>query len=69
MMVSGEPDCVDQVPRRTAYQAAHPETEIIYLAPVWQAIIREGGEGMTVITRPSLGRLLDTLEKRGEPAS
>lgn len=61
MMVWGEPDYIDQVPRRMAYEAAHPETEIIYLSPWWQAILREA-DGQTIITRPSLGKLLDKLE-------
>ena len=42
MMVRGEPEYIDQVPRRAAYEAAHPAVEIIYLSPYWQAIIREG---------------------------
>ena len=37
----GEPGYVDQVPRRFAYETAHPETEIIYLGDFWQAIICE----------------------------
>jgi len=62
MMVRGEPDYIDQVPRRLTYEAAHPDVEIIYLSPVWQAIIREEA-GQTIITRPSLGKLLDSLDK------
>jgi hypothetical protein len=61
MMVRGEPDSVDQVPRRETYEAAHPDVEIIYLSPSWQAIIPED-DGETIITRPSLGKLLDKLE-------
>jgi hypothetical protein len=61
MMVRGEPDYIDQVMRRHAYAAAHPDVEIIYLSPYWQAIVREEA-GQTIITRPSLGRLLDKLE-------
>ena len=61
MMVRGEPDYADQVPRRMAYEAAHPDAEIIYLVPFWQAIIRED-DGLQVITRPSLEKLLDKLE-------
>jgi hypothetical protein len=61
VMVRGEPDYPDNVPRREVYEQAHPETEIIYLSPWWQAIIREG-DGQTIITRPSLGKLLDKLE-------
>jgi hypothetical protein len=61
MMVRGEPDYIDQVMRRHAYEAAHKNVEIIYLGPVWQAIVREDA-GQTIITRPSLGKLLDKLE-------
>jgi hypothetical protein len=43
------------------YEAAHPDVEIICLSPAWQAIIREEA-GQTIITRPSLGKLLDKLE-------
>jgi hypothetical protein len=56
-----EPGYVDQVVRRQEYEAAHPETEIIYLGPHWQAIIREEA-GVTVITRHDLRVLLDKLE-------
>jgi hypothetical protein len=61
MMVRGEPDYIDQVMRRREYEAAHPNVEIIYLNPYWQAIVRED-DGETIITRPSLGKLLDKLE-------
>jgi len=61
MMVRGEPDYVDQVPRRMAYEAAHPNVEILYLGPYWQAIIREDN-GQTIITRHELRNLLDKLE-------
>ena len=61
MMVRGEPEYVDQVPRRAAYEAAHPDVEIIYLGPYWQAIIREE-TGQMIITRYSLKALLDKLE-------
>jgi hypothetical protein len=60
-MVRGEPDYVDNVVRRKAYESAHPNLEIIYLSPFWQAIVRED-DGMTIITRTSLKRLLDKLE-------
>ena len=60
MMVRGEPDYVDQVPRRMAYEAAHPDVEIIYLGPYWQAIIREE-DGQAIYTRHSLKQLLDKL--------
>ena len=62
--VRGEPGYADQVPRREAYEKAHPETEIIYLGPHWQAIIREE-TGLTVITRLDLRGLLDKLESPG----
>jgi hypothetical protein len=61
MMVQGEPDYVDQVPRREAYEAAHPNVEILYFGPYWQGIVSEG-EGKTIITRHSLKQLLDKLE-------
>jgi hypothetical protein len=57
----GEPEYVDQVPRRLAYEAAHPDVEILYLGPYWQAIIREE-TGKTIITRHALKGLLDKLE-------
>jgi len=72
MMVSGDPGYVDQVPRRLEYEAAHPDVEILYLGPCWQAIIREKG-GLTIITRYELRTLLDKLEKLtaddGKPGS
>jgi hypothetical protein len=61
MMVRGEPEYVDQVPRRLDYEAAHPDAEILYLGPYWQAIVREE-TGQTIITRHSLKQLLDKLE-------
>jgi len=61
MRVRGEPEYADQVPRRQAYQAAHPEVEILYLGPCWQAIICEES-GKTIITRYELKGLLDKLE-------
>ena len=61
-MVRNEPDYADQVPRRQAYEAAHPDVEILYIRPMWQAILYEDNDGMTIITRPSLGKLLDKLE-------
>jgi hypothetical protein len=67
--VAGEPGYVDQVPRRVAYEAAHPNAQIIYLGPYWQAIIREGNDGMTIITRYDLRFLLDKLESLDAAAS
>jgi hypothetical protein len=66
MMVRGELDYVDQVPRRLAYEKTHPNTEIVYISPHWQAITREDGDGLTVITRLSLGQLMDKLESLDE---
>ncbi len=62
VMVHGEPEYVDQVPRRFAYEAEHPEVEIIYIGPHWQAIIREENDGKHIIIRHSLKTLLDKLE-------
>ena len=61
MMVRGEPEYVDQVPRREAYEAGHPNVEIFYLGPYWQAIIRKEA-GQTIITLYNLKGLLDKLE-------
>jgi hypothetical protein len=60
-LVRGEPDYVDQVPRRAAYEAAHPQVKITYHGPHWQAVIPETA-GETVITRYSLKALLDKLD-------
>ena len=59
--MSSEPGYVDQVPRREAYEVAHPNVEILYLGPYWQAIVREEA-GQTIFTRHSLKGLLDKLE-------
>jgi hypothetical protein len=53
----------DQVPRRARFEAAHPQVQIVYLGPAWQAVIpRDGGED--VLTRFELRDLLDELERR-----
>ena len=62
IMVIGEPAYADQVPRRQAYEAAHPQTEIIYRGAYWQALIPEP-DGETVITRYTLRELLDKLDE------
>ena len=59
--VRGEPDYADQVPRRAAYEAGHPNVEIIYHGPHWEAVIREDS-GETSINRYELRGLLDKLE-------
>lgn len=61
VMIRGEPEYIDQVPRREAYEKSHPNVEIIYLGPCWQAIIRED-DGQTIFTRSDLRRLLDKLQ-------
>lgn len=55
-----EPGYADQVPRRQAYEKAHPGVEITYAGPCWKAVLREDG-GETVITRYELKDLLDKL--------
>ena len=51
----------DQVPRRQAFERAHPDVRISYLGPAWQAVIpRQDGE--QVVTRFDLRELLDKLE-------
>lgn len=57
---------VDQVPRRLAYEAAHPEVKITYNGPYWKAVIPED-QGETVITRYDLRQLLDKLESLEQP--
>ena len=45
VMVRGEPGYEDQVPRREAYEAAHPDVKITYHGGWWQAVIpEEAGE-------------------------
>ncbi len=59
--VRGESECVDQVPRRQAYEDAHPEVEITYHGPYWKAVITDGTR-QSNITRYELKDLLDNLE-------
>lgn len=68
MHVSGEPDYVDQVPRKAAYERAHPDVVINYRRTHWQAIVPHKN-GENVITRTSLRGLMDALDKLGEPAA
>jgi hypothetical protein len=65
-MVRGEPDYVDQVPRRHAYEKTHPDVEILYLGPYWRAVVPED-DGETVIVRYDLRQLLDKLESLDGP--
>ena len=60
--IRSDPGYVDQVPRKLAYQAAHPDTEIIWCGPYWKAVIREGEGSSTEINRVTLEWLLDKLE-------
>jgi 2'-5' RNA ligase len=59
---------VDQVPRRMAYEAAHPHVTITYHRTYWQAVVREQG-GETVVSRYELKALLDKLESLDPPES
>jgi hypothetical protein len=70
MHVRGEPDFVDQVPRREAFEQARPEVEITYHGPYWRAILLDQA-GETVILRYELRGLLDKLESLddGKPGS
>jgi hypothetical protein len=61
VITGGDPEFVDQVPRRQAYEAAHPDVEITYHGPYWKALITEE-TGQTVITRYELKDVLDRLE-------
>jgi hypothetical protein len=67
MPVRGEPDYADQVPRREAFEQAHPNVEIRYHGPHWQAVVHEGSDE-TVITRLALRTLLDSLESLDPPS-
>jgi hypothetical protein len=68
-IVRGEPEYPDQVPRRLAYEAAHPDVKILYLGPYWQAIISED-DGDTIVVRYHLETLLDRLEEMdGSPGA
>lgn len=61
MMIRGEPEYIDQIPRRMAYEAAHPDAEIVYAGSYWQAVITEEA-GQVIVTRYDLKSLLDKLE-------
>lgn len=65
-VVRGEPDYVDQVPRRAAFERAHPEVQITYHGPHWEAVISDQS-GQTVINRHELRTLLDKLEELTAP--
>ena len=68
--IRGGLDYADQVPRWKAFEAAHPDVEITYNGPFWQAVIQQD-VGETLITRYELSALLDKLEqmegRRGAP--
>ena len=53
MAAGGESGYADQVPRREAYEASHPEVGITYHGPYWQAVFTEQ-DGKTVINRYEL---------------
>jgi hypothetical protein len=65
-MNRGEPAYVDQVPRREAYEAAHPGVEITYSGPYWRAVVRDDN-GETTVVRYDLKALLDSLESLDPP--
>ena len=64
-MVRNEPEYPDQVPRRAAYEAAHPDVVITYHGKYWKAVIPEPPDGSTEINRYTLKSLLDKLESLG----
>jgi hypothetical protein len=62
-------DDFDQLPRKRAFEAQHPEAFIGMIASgTWQARVREES-GETVVTRWHLRDLMDELEKRYPPAT
>lgn len=62
--VRGEPDYADNVVRWEKYKTEHPETEVLYVSPHWEAVSADPCDGRTVTVRMSLGALMDTLELR-----
>jgi hypothetical protein len=56
----------DQVPRRQAFEAAHPEVDISFLSTAWQAVIPLP-DGEHVVVRYELADLLDALDERFAP--
>ena len=65
-MTASEPEYPDQVPRRQAYEAAHPGVEITFHGPYWRAVVHEDN-GETTVVRYELRDLLDDLEKMHPP--
>ena len=64
-MIRGEPDYPpDQVPRKLAYEAAHPNVAITYHGDHWRAVVTEP-DGSTEVNRYTLKALLDKLEGYG----
>jgi hypothetical protein len=62
-MLNREPEYVDQVRRREAYETAHPDVTIRHRPPGWEAVIpAPDGNGETIIIRHDLRVLLDKLE-------
>jgi hypothetical protein len=61
-LASDEPEYIDQVPRRAAYEATHPDVTITFHGHHWQAVIPEP-RGEMVITRYTLKVLLDKLDE------
>jgi hypothetical protein len=66
--VRGELDYVDQVPRKLAYERAHPDAVINYRRTHWQAIVPYAN-GETVLTRLSLKAPMNALDKLSDPAA
>ena len=69
MLIRGEPEYVDQVPRREAYEAAHPGVKITYFGPHWQAVMPEKGEEKKklFVDDQTLAALFERLADAQEP--
>jgi len=68
-MLTVTPEELGQLVRLTAFREQHPEVIIGAISRrAWQACIPEPDDGETVITRRTLGALLDrACELLGEP--
>lgn len=65
-MARGEPDYVDQVPRRQAYEVAHPDVRIEFRGPHWRAVVPRP-DGQDIVARLDLRGLLDALDALDDP--
>jgi len=68
VLLRGDPGHEAHLHRMVAYRTARPDCEIFWMGSAWsrwQAVIHEAGDGMTIITRRTLGELMDKIESLG----